>query len=364
MRGALDGVEGIGRRQSIGPDIARFAFDLLLDAGDADLEKFVEIGTEDGEEFYPLDQRLRRVLRFFQDAPVKLKPAQLAIDEIFRRGKFRLPVMFTGVRQRDDVVRSQRMKLLFAIWSMALSSPPLAPRLFAKKPAKYATLFGFSGSDGRRPAFHDFESEKTEESEPGEFQIEAQIFCDLGNGARAIELRSELRFRHGEAKMLHALESIAGVGRNGGGIVVRLVRHILELNETQGAQGPLIDVFFARNALGEIGQALALLENKTDERRGPQLGEKFLSIVLHQLQSRFTQDEIFLGQGEEHRPTRLELLLARRGDARFIDVGQRDRCFRAIQFRIACRDEDDLSILRQNSTDSLSQNDRNVPVSF
>ncbi len=107
VRGALDGVEGIGRRQSIRPDIARFAFDLLLDAGDTDLEKFIEIGTEDGEEFYPLNQRLGRVLRFFQDAPVKLKPAQLAIDEIFRRGKFRLPVMFTGIRQRDDVVRSR-----------------------------------------------------------------------------------------------------------------------------------------------------------------------------------------------------------------------------------------------------------------
>ena len=60
VRGALDGVESFRRAQAVRTDIARFAFDLLLDAGDADLEKLVEIRAEDGEEFDPLDQRLRR----------------------------------------------------------------------------------------------------------------------------------------------------------------------------------------------------------------------------------------------------------------------------------------------------------------
>ncbi len=93
-RGALDGVEELGGAQAIGPHVARLAFDLLLDAGDADLEKFVEVRAEDGEELDPLDQRLGRVLRFLENAPVEFEPAQLAIDEIFRRGKARmLPVL-------------------------------------------------------------------------------------------------------------------------------------------------------------------------------------------------------------------------------------------------------------------------------
>src|SRR4029077_6653212 len=56
------------------------------------LEKFVEIIAEDGHELDPLDQRLRGVLRFLQNAPVKFQPAQLAINEIGRIRKiaFRL----------------------------------------------------------------------------------------------------------------------------------------------------------------------------------------------------------------------------------------------------------------------------------
>ena len=43
VRDALDGVEGFRRAQAVRPDIARLAFDLLLDAGDANLEKLVEV---------------------------------------------------------------------------------------------------------------------------------------------------------------------------------------------------------------------------------------------------------------------------------------------------------------------------------
>src|SRR6202171_5163501 len=86
---ALDAIECLGRTQAIGPNVARRALDLLLDAGDANLEEFVEVGAEDGQKFYALDQWLGRVLRFLQDAPIELEPAQLAIDEILRRGKTR-----------------------------------------------------------------------------------------------------------------------------------------------------------------------------------------------------------------------------------------------------------------------------------
>ena len=108
---ALNGVKRFRRAQSVRADIARLAFDLLLDAGDANLEKLVEVRAEDGEEFDPLDQRLRWILRFFQDAPVELEPAQLAIDEIFRRGETVRRRRRDRIRQGNDIWRLLRKKL-------------------------------------------------------------------------------------------------------------------------------------------------------------------------------------------------------------------------------------------------------------
>ncbi len=103
VHGALDGVEGIGGRHPIRADIAGFAFDLLLDAGDANLEKLIEIRADDGEELDPLEQRLRGILRFLEDAAVELEPAQLAIDEIFRRGEMTVRAGFQSNWEGDDV---------------------------------------------------------------------------------------------------------------------------------------------------------------------------------------------------------------------------------------------------------------------
>src|SRR6185312_4287287 len=85
-------IERFRRRHAVGANIAGLALDLLFDAGDANLEKFIEIIAEDGHELDPLDQRLRRVLRFLQNAPVKFQPTQLAINEIggIRKIAFRL----------------------------------------------------------------------------------------------------------------------------------------------------------------------------------------------------------------------------------------------------------------------------------
>ena len=100
---SLDGIERFRRRHAVGANIAGLALDLLFDAGDANLEKLIEIIAEDGHEFDPLDQRLGRVLRFLQNAPVKFEPAQLAINEIGRIGKiaFRLD----RIRQERQFVR-------------------------------------------------------------------------------------------------------------------------------------------------------------------------------------------------------------------------------------------------------------------
>jgi hypothetical protein len=84
-----DGVEDLPRRHLVGARIVRFVLDLLFDAGHPHLEKFVEVRGHDAEEAHPLQQRLRRVLRLLQHAPVERQPAQLAIDEKLRPGKVR-----------------------------------------------------------------------------------------------------------------------------------------------------------------------------------------------------------------------------------------------------------------------------------
>src|SRR6202022_4297608 len=96
---ALNIIKRLGRAQSVRADFARLALDLLLNAGDANLEKFVQVRAENVEKLDPLDQRLGRVLRFFQNAPGEFKPAQLAIDEIPRIGTF--PCRLLG-RARPD----------------------------------------------------------------------------------------------------------------------------------------------------------------------------------------------------------------------------------------------------------------------
>ena len=50
-------VEGLFRRQAVGPDFVVAVFNALHDAGDANLDKFVEIGGGDGQELDPLEQR-------------------------------------------------------------------------------------------------------------------------------------------------------------------------------------------------------------------------------------------------------------------------------------------------------------------
>ena len=87
MHDALDGLKNLGRAHSVRSNIARLARDLLLDAGDANLEKLVEVRAHNSEKLDPFEQRLGWVLRLFKDSAIKLKPAQLAIDEIFRLRK-------------------------------------------------------------------------------------------------------------------------------------------------------------------------------------------------------------------------------------------------------------------------------------
>ena len=77
---------------------------MLFNTGDSDLEKFVEIGTEDAEKFHSLDQRLGRVLRFLQNAAIEFEPAQLAINEILRIAKTLVRGLRVGYRYNRRVL--------------------------------------------------------------------------------------------------------------------------------------------------------------------------------------------------------------------------------------------------------------------
>ena len=54
--------------------------DLVLQAGDADLEELVEVLAEDGEELGPLEQRHVGVLGQGQDAGVEVEPGELTVE--------------------------------------------------------------------------------------------------------------------------------------------------------------------------------------------------------------------------------------------------------------------------------------------
>jgi hypothetical protein len=60
---------------------------LLLDPGYTNLEKLIQVRAKDREELHSLDKWLSGVLRFLENAPVELQPAQFAIDKIFRSRK-------------------------------------------------------------------------------------------------------------------------------------------------------------------------------------------------------------------------------------------------------------------------------------
>src|SRR6266699_2119421 len=79
---ALDAVESIGGAQPVWTEMARLAFDLLLDSSYPNLKEFIQVRAKNGKELNPLNERLRRILRFFEHATIEFQPAQLAIDEV------------------------------------------------------------------------------------------------------------------------------------------------------------------------------------------------------------------------------------------------------------------------------------------
>lgn len=72
--------QGLVRQQAVGAGLLAGEGDLLLQAGDADLEEFVEVAREDEEELQPLQERVGLVQRLFQHADVELQLGELAMN--------------------------------------------------------------------------------------------------------------------------------------------------------------------------------------------------------------------------------------------------------------------------------------------
>ena len=87
---------------------------LVLQAGDADLEELVEVLAEDGAELGPLEQRHAVVGRRRQDAGVEVEPRQLPVEEALRSrsgAHGRRPASRRRpVAQADRVVDRQRAR--------------------------------------------------------------------------------------------------------------------------------------------------------------------------------------------------------------------------------------------------------------
>ena len=77
-----DGAKRLAGREAVDVALHHFAFDLLLEPGDADLEQLVEVRTGDAEKFDALQQWRGGIQRFVQHALVEFQPAQLPIDEV------------------------------------------------------------------------------------------------------------------------------------------------------------------------------------------------------------------------------------------------------------------------------------------
>jgi hypothetical protein len=65
--------------ESVGVLALQPCVDQLHDAGDADLEELVEVRARDRQELDAFEQRVRRVLRLLEHAPIEVEPRLLAV---------------------------------------------------------------------------------------------------------------------------------------------------------------------------------------------------------------------------------------------------------------------------------------------
>ena len=86
------------------------------------------------------------------------------------------------------------------------------------------------------------------------------------------------------------------------------------------------------------------------------MGEKFLPMMLHQLEGGLANDQVFPREGNKKRAAGFPLPLACLGDFVRIHFHERARRFRTIKVGIARSHEDDVSILRKK-VDGIEMNE-------
>ena len=82
VRALPDVAQCLPRCEHVGPLGRQPQILALSQAAHADLEKLIEIGRNDAEEFQPLEQRNGRVLGLVQNPPVELERTEFPIDEV------------------------------------------------------------------------------------------------------------------------------------------------------------------------------------------------------------------------------------------------------------------------------------------
>jgi hypothetical protein len=80
MGADTDLLECLVRRKVVGAGLYRIRSGTLHQAGNANLEKLIEVGAGDAEKTQPLQQRGILILGLFEHAPVEFELAHLAID--------------------------------------------------------------------------------------------------------------------------------------------------------------------------------------------------------------------------------------------------------------------------------------------
>ena len=79
MSGVLDQLPLLRHGEAVGSSGVVTVFELLQQAANPDLKKFVQIAGGNGQELHPLEQGIAEIRCFFQHPPIKLQPRRFAV---------------------------------------------------------------------------------------------------------------------------------------------------------------------------------------------------------------------------------------------------------------------------------------------
>ncbi len=68
------GIQRLLRSHQVRPGLVVAVLDCLQNAGQPDLEEFIQVAGRNREELYPIEQRVGAVLSFLEHAPIEAEP--------------------------------------------------------------------------------------------------------------------------------------------------------------------------------------------------------------------------------------------------------------------------------------------------